>query len=299
MRHSCIRVSLLSALIGMTMPVLQAQAWDAASQARSWAKQDKDDSFTFFDPGARTLHTWMRDGGVLASVPTGKIDDSLDRWVMDPRGQAWVTHGTTLTLLDKTGRIVDNLKLPAEVGDLCWDAKGFMLSYRAFEPYLEKRDFKGALLWSFGAKPAKGDGPAPRNRRPIVMDASGHVLLADGNSLNLSVLDSESGKKLSETNLTLPGGQPAPALEGSAVERGSLALWPGKGIVFAAVKATQVPEALRESMQGLVLGRIDYAQSKLEFLPTGLDEAHTLVGVLEADAIFVSPRGGLMLVRIK
>ncbi|MBP1772643.1 MAG: hypothetical protein H6P99_1806 [Holophagaceae bacterium] len=294
-----IRVSVLSALLGLSTLALTAQGWDAARQARSWAKQDKDDSFTFFDPATRTLHTWSRDGGILASIPTAKIDGPPERWAIDPRNNAWIAHGTDLTQLDRNGRNVTSSRLPAEVGDICWDPKGLVLSYRASEPYLEKRDFKGSVLWTFGAKPAKGDGPAPQNRRTIVMDDSGKILMADGNTLNLSILDGETGRKLSETNFRLPGGQPAPLLEGSALERDALAIWPGKGVVFAAVKASQIPAALRETFQGLVLARLDLVQSRLEFIPTGLDEGHLLVGVLDADAVFVSPRGGLMLVKVK
>ncbi|HLP30910.1 MAG TPA: hypothetical protein VK150_06075 [Geothrix sp.] len=294
-----IRVSALSALLGLSTLALTAQGWDAARQARSWAKQDKDDSFTFFDPATRTLHTWSRDGGILASISTAKIDEPLERWAIDPRNNAWIAHGTDLTQLDRNGRNVTSNRLPAEVGDICWDPKGLVLSYRAPEPYLEKRDFKGSVLWTFGAKPAKGDGPAPQNRRPIVMDDSGKILMADGHSLNLSILDGETGRKLSETNFRLPGGQPAPLLEGSALERDALAIWPGKGVVFAAVKASQIPAALRETFQGMVLARLDLMQSRLEFLPTGLDEGHVLIGVLDADAVFVNPRGGLMLVKVK
>ena len=299
MRICPIRLYLLSAMLGLSVPALRAQAWDAASQARSWAKQDKDDSFTFFDSSTRMLHTWMRDGGVLGSVPIGKIEALPERWVMDPRNNAWIAHGATVTQVDKTGRIILNLRVPAEVGDVCWDVKGFVMSFKSAEPYLEKRDFKGALLWSFGAKPSNGDGPSPQNRRPIVLDDSGNVLMADGNTLNLAIFDGATGRKISETNLNLAPGQPAPALEGAAVERGPLAIWPGKGVVFAAIRASQVPAALRPPLQGLALARLDFAQARLEFLPTGLDEFHILVGVLDSDAVFVNPKGGLMLVKVK
>lgn len=299
MRNSSIPLSLLSIFLGLSSLTLNAQLWDGATQARSWAKQDKDDSFTFFDLTSKTLHTWSRDGGLMASLPTGKLDEVPERWVMDPRANAWIAHAYSLTQLDKLGRNITTLKLPAEVGDVCWDAKGFVLSYRTPEPYLEKRDFKGALLWSFGTKPVKGDGPSLPNRRTVVVDDGGNVLMADGNSLNLSVFDSATGRKISETQLTLAGGQPAPALEGLVIERRPLAVWPGKGVVFATVLASQIPAQLRESLQGLALARIDMAQSRLEFLPTGLDESHLLVGVLDSDAIFVNPKGGLLLVKVK
>jgi len=298
-RNGRIRLFLLSAVIGLSAWTLSAQTWDAATQARSWAKQDKDDTFTFYDPISRMFHSWTRDGGLLGSIPAGRLEGVPERWVMDPRSNAWVAIGTTLTLVDRSGRSVETVRLPAEVGDVCWDAKGFVLSFRSTEPYLEKRDFKGALLWSFGAKPSRGDGPASLNRRSIVMDDAGNVLMADSNALNLAIIDGKTGKKQSETNLLLAGGQPAPALEGFAADRGPLAIWPGKGVIFAAVKAVQIPAPLRESIQGLGLARLDYAQSRLEFLPTGLDESHILIGVLDSDAVFVNPRGGLMLVKIK
>ena len=293
-----ISISLLCVFAWVSSTPGSAQTWDAAGRATSWAKQDKDDSFTFYDAPGRSLRTWMRDGGLMQSIPLAKLEGEPERWVVDPRSDAWVARGTTLTLVDRNGRIVTSAKLPAEVGDICWDAKGFVISYRTVEPYLEKRDFKGnGVLWSFGAKPPKREGPAPVNRRTIVADDSGHVLMADGNSLNLSILDGATGRKVSETRLTA-GGAPVPALEGNAAERGPLVLWPGKGVAFAAVKASQVPAALRGTLQGLALARLDLTRSQLEFLPTGLDESHLLIGVLDSDAVFANPKGGLMLVRI-
>ena len=110
-----IRVSLLSAFVGLSSLALTAQSWDAARQAQSWAKQDKDDSFTFHDASAKMLHTWTRDGGLMASLPTGKLDDAPERWVMDPRNNAWIAHGSTLTQLDRAGRSLTSTRLPAEV----------------------------------------------------------------------------------------------------------------------------------------------------------------------------------------
>ena len=300
MRKACIRASVLSFALGLCALALTAQSWDAATQARSWAKQDKDDSFTFYDPATKTLRTWTRDGGLLGSLPLAKLDDAPERWLLDPRNNAWVTHGAAITLFDKAGRNLTTLKLPAEVGDVCWDAKGFILSFRAPEPYLEKRDFKtNSILWSFGAKPAKGDGPAAQDRRPILMDDAGNVLMADSRSLNLTLLDGNSGQKVTETSLKLASGKPAPALEGNTLDRDPLVLWPGKGVIFAALKASRVPLAERGTLQGLVLARLDLTHTALEFLPTGLDETYTLVGLLDSDAVFVNPKGGLMLVKIK
>ena len=298
MNH-CLRLSLLSAMLSASALGLMAQSWDAVRDARGWAKQDKDDSFTFYDHTTRTLRTWMRDGGLVGSLPVGVLDDPPVRWVLDPRNNAWVAHGGLVSQIDRTSRIVTKFKAPAEVEDVGWDPKGFVLSYRSPTPYLEKRDYKGAQLWSFGTKPVRGDGPATGTRRPIVVQDSGNVLMADGRALNLIILDGKTGNRLSETNLHLANGEPAPALEGPAIDRDPLVLWPGKDVVLASVKAAQIPATLRAGLQGLVLARLDLAHSLLEFLPTGLDESHLLVGVLESDAIFVNPKGGLIQVKVK
>ncbi|HEY3401173.1 MAG TPA: hypothetical protein VGK03_11145 [Geothrix sp.] len=299
MRSNPIRASILGALVCLTPMTGSAQVWDAAGMAVGWAKQDRDDSFTFYDPMAKALHTWVRDGGLLRSIPTGRLDALPERWAIDPRNNVWVAHGTSLTYVDRTGRSMGSTKLPAEVGDLCWDGKGIILSYRTPEPYFEKRDFRSAdVMWSFGAKPSRQEGAAPRNRRPIILDDSGNVLVANGSALNLSILDANTGRKVGETNLRFNGG-PAPALEGNTTERDPLVVWVGKGVVFAALKASQVPAAQRGALQGLVLARLDLAGTNLEFLPTGLDESHIFVGVLDSDAVFASPRGGLMLVKVR
>ena len=292
-------IPILGILLGLGVSSLAGQGWEASTQARGWAKQDKDDSFTFFDPAGRVLNTWMQDGGVLQNVSLAKLDGAPDRWVMDPRNNAWVAHGLVMTQYDRTGHSITSVKLPAEVGDLCWDTKGFVLSYRSSEPYLEKRDYKGSLLWAFGAKPAKEDGPAPRNLRPVLMNEAGQVLVADGASLNLSLLDGDTGKKVGETAFALPTGQAMVPLEGSLLERDAIAAWAGKGVVFAALKATEVPPLLRGPLQGRVLARLDLVKKQVEFLPTGLDEAHQLIGVLGSNAVFVSPKGGLMQVQIR
>lgn len=299
MRSSRIRAAVLGALFSIVSAIGSAQTWDAATRATGWAKQDRDDSFTFLDPASRTLHSWARDGGLLRSISAGRVEGTPERWAVDPRNNAWIVSGTTLIHVDPTGRSLGSLRLPAEVGDLCWDAQGFILSYRTAEPYVEKREFRlGDVVWSFGAKPPKREGPALANRRPVVLDDSGNILMADGNTLNLSILEATSGRKLGETSFRL-GGQPIPPLEGYAADRGPLAPWFGNAVVFASLNASQVPAAQRGSLQGQVLARLDLAKGQVEFLPTGLDEAHVLVGVLDFDAVFASPKGGLLLVKVK
>jgi hypothetical protein len=294
-----IRISLFCAAVCLTPMPLVGQGWDAARSAVGWAKQDKDDSFTFYDAATRTLHTWARDGGLMASLPLAKLDGPPVRWALDPRNNAWVAHGATLSLVERTGRILTSLRLPAEVGDLCWDAKGFVISYRTLEPYVEKRGFKsGELLWSFGSKPSHKEGTAILIRRPVVLDDSGSVLIAEGYTTALSVLDSGTGQKIGEISFQ-KNGSPIPNLEGSNLERGPIAVWPGKGVVLASLNASQLPISLRTGHQGLVLARLDTARMNCDFLPTGLVEGHLLVGVLDSDAVFSTPNGGLVLIPLK
>lgn len=277
---------------------LAAQGWDAAAQAQGWARQDKDDSFTFYDAATKSLNTWMRDGGLMHSLSLLKLNATPDRWIIDPRNNAWVITGTTLTPVDTTGRLGASIKLPAEVADVCWDTKGFVLSYRTQEPYLEKRNYKGGdILWTFGSKPTRNEGFTPQNFHPITLDDSDHVLLGDGSGFNLSILNADTGKKIVETALVL-GGAPAPGLSGT-VDRGPICIWSGKGVAFASLRASDVPTSLRGDLQGLVLARIDISRSSLELLPTGLQPDHLLIGILESDAVFVGPKGGLMLVKIR
>lgn len=300
MRSLSLRASLLGALLLFTPSAGSAQGWDAASQAVGWAKQDRDDSFTFLDPTARILRTWARDGGLIRSVSISRLDGPADRWAMDPRNNAWVASGATLIHVDQSGRSLGSLRLPADVGDLCWDAQGMIISYRTPEPYLEKRDFRlGDVMWSFGPKPSKREDHTPANRRPVVLDDTGNILMADGSSLNLSILDAATGRKVGETTFRTAAGQPAPLLDGFVPDRSPLAPWFGNAVVFASLKASQLPADQRSGFQGQVLARLDLAKSQVEFLATGLDESHTLVGVLDFDAVFASPRGGLMLVKVK
>ena len=292
------RILILSAMALATL-ILPAQGWDAATQAQGWARQDKDDTFTFYDPPTKALHNWIQGGGDMVVIPLNRLDGRPSRWVLTPRNTAWVVTGTTLTLIDSNGRIVRDTSLPAEVASLCWDTKGFVLSYKTQEPYLEKRRYTdGDVVWTFGAKPGNKESLAVRNLHPILMDDLGHVLMASGTDLNLSILDGDTGKKLAESNLKLGDG-PAPALAGGLVDRGPIRLWSGHALAFASLRADDLPPATRRDLQGQVLAKIDLVKSTVEILPTGLPMDHKLVGILEGNAVFVNPKGGLLLVAVQ
>ena len=290
---------LTSCILAAAALVLHAQGWDGATQAQGWARQDKDDSFTFYDPAAKVLHTWMRDGGEIRTTPLGRLEAPPSKWIIDPRGNAWVVGGTTLTQVEPTGRVGKTIKLPAEVGSVCWDTKGFVLSYKTQEPYLEKRRYSdGDDLWTFGARPGNKEALSSRNLHPLLMDDLDHILLGNGNDLNLSLINADSGKKVGETAFRTSTG-PAPAFAGGALDRGPLSLWSGHNVAFASLMAADLPAEARGTLQGQVLARIDLTSSTVEFLPTGFTEEHLLVGVLDGNAVFVNPKGGLLLVPVK
>lgn len=298
MRFSPTRTLSLGVLLATSL-VLRAQGWDAATQAQGWARQDKDDSFTFYDPAAKVLHTWMRDGGELRAIPLGRLEGPPSKWIVDPRGNAWVVSGTTLTQVEPTGRISRSVKLTAEVGSVCWDTKGFVLSYRTLSPYLEKRRYQdGDLLWTFGAKPENKAAQTGLNLHPLLMDDLDHILLGNARDLNLLLIGADSGKQVAQTAFTY-NGAPVPGFAGGMVDRGPLCLWSGKNVAFAALRATDLPEADRGTLQDQVLARLDLTSSAVTFLPTGLNSQFLLVGVLDGNAVFVSPKGGLMQVPVK
>ncbi len=298
MRFSPTRVLSLCVLLASAL-TLRGQDWDGATKAQGWARQDKDDSFTFYDPGTKVLHTWMRDGGELRAVPLGKLESAPGKWIIDPRGNAWVVSGTTLTLVEPTGRLARSLRLPAEVGSVCWDTKGFILSYRARSPYLEKRRYQdGDVLWTYGTKPNEKDGATGQNLHPLLMDDLDHILLGNGRDLNLVQIGAEDGKRTGEA-VFMVNGSPGLTFNGAPIDRGPLCLWSGKNVAFAALRATDLPEAVRGDLQDQVLARIDLSSSNVTFLPTGLTSQFLLVGVLDGQAVFVNPKGGLMLVPVK
>jgi len=62
------------------------------------------------------------------------------------------------------------------------------------------------------------------------------------------------------------------------------------------VPASTVPSL---KQLGLLLARMDFSTSTLDFLPTGLTEEFTLVGILDSRAVFIAPNGGLVYIPVK
>jgi len=270
------------------------QDWDPMKSATGWASFDRDGSCVFHDPAARALRVWSSDAGTTEMLPVSRLDASPEKWVLDPAGNAWIVTSTTLQRLEKTGKVGTSHSLPAEVADLAWDARSFVLCYRTKEPYLERRDLKGgAVMWTYGIKPSKG-GLAAQVRHRVAIREDGKVLLTSGESLRLDLLDIEKGTRTGTEDFTLKG-KPLPLLALADGDRGGLAWWMNRNVALMAVPAYQLPPG---EGKGLMLARLDLTTHDLLFLPTGADEKAILVGILDNSAVLRGPAGGLTFVPI-
>ena len=287
---------LLPALVAVALAVLpvSAQGFDPAAKAMGWTRADADGSLTLYDAQGRRLVTWLRDGTNQGEVDLSGLDGPPEFWVIDSYGNAWVVVGTTLVKVDPKGKVGTRAKLPGAVADLAWDPRGLVIAYRSAEPFLEKRDYKnGNVIWSLGTKPS---GPATATvQTRIAVTNNNEVLVTRGTSLGIESLDLLTGKPLRQVSPFFSGAA-APNLDLGGTDRGPLVWWSGKGVAFAAVPSGQ---AAFVKMNGLLLARIDLTSHALEFVPTGLTEDHTLAGVIENDAVFIKPKGGLVFVPMR
>ncbi len=289
--------SLLPALFALiaTSAWTQAQDFDPVKAASGWSRLDIDGSSVFLVPGGKALQVWSREGGLTDALDLSKAGLTPEKWVLDSRRNAWLVAGTSLQWLERSGKPGKKEGLPAEVGDIAWDAKGFVISYRTAAPYLEKRDYKsGSVIWSFGSRP-KPEEASARTLHRIAVNDEGAILLMSGSGFSIQVLDGTKGKPVGESVFTFRGGG-APPLELGSQDRGPMAWWLSHEVAFAAVPGSQAPWA---GMQGLLLARMDFAKATLEFLPTGAPEDHFLLGVTDTDAILMNPKGGLVFVRLR
>lgn len=279
-------------ILALAGTVAGAQGYDPVQKATGWSRVDRDGSCTFFDAGTKTLQTWTKDGGITGSLDLSRAGLTPEHWVLDSQGNAWLVSRATLLQVDKKGKPGKAEALPAEVGDVSWDAKGFVLCYRTREPYLEKRDYKhGQVIWSYGAKPQKGDAVDKVLHR-VTVNEDGHVILASGPSMALWIIDAAKGKSLGQTVFTFQEAR-TPDLALGEGERPPFAWWLGHSMGFMGIPGSMVPAA---KMAGLLLARLDIPKGTLDFLPTGLTEDHVFLGVTETEAILQAPKGGLVFV---
>ena len=297
MRPVVLLRTLSSLTLGFALPVLcAAQDWDGMTLAKGWARQDVTGALTFRE--GNTLRTWTKDGSLSGAVDISKVEGTPEFWLLDAWDNAWVVSGTSLTCIDKSGKLVRKDNLPAAVADLAWDASGFYLSYRTDSYFLEKREYKkGDVLWSAGTKPKKGEPAAPRLYR-IACSNTGQIVMSLGADLNFTMFSASNGKAVGQTALALANA-PLPPLQAIAPDRQSLIWLDSSAQLLAALPASQLAPSIKGSLTGLILARADFSKGSLELVHTGLDEATTFVGAQDAEVAFCKPGGGLVFLKLK
>lgn len=301
-RHSPFRALLPIVALAATLPVA-AQSFDAATQAKGWAHQDRDFSFTFFDPTARTLVTWDKGFGVMNTLSLAKLEAEPEMWFMDRYNNAWIISGDMLYFVTKDGKVDRKDKLPALVADVAWEGQtGFAISYRTAQPFIEMRDMKdGSVNWSHGQKPKKGEAPA-RPLYQICMKAApgqeAQVYVADTPAMTFTVLSGKKGQVMGQSVFSLDN-QASPTLTLGSADPGPLCPWIGKDVIFRAVDSTTLPASASKGLNGLLLARLDISASTLSFEPTGLTPEYRFIGVVDGQAVFTKPGGGLAFVAVQ
>jgi hypothetical protein len=287
-----------SAFLAIAMPVVVAQAQDLdwAKSVQGWARFDPTGAATFYDASTKHLVTWMKDAGILARINVSKADMVPERWVVDD-DRIWIMAGTTMKQISKTGQVTRSASLPAEVADADFiPPDGIVLSYRTLKPFIEKRDIKtGSVSWSFGSKPKKGEATTSKVLHRVLRNDETNVVVVSGSDIAVSMLDGKKGTLLGQAVFSYNDGTP-PALSLGENDRGPAVWYWGKSVAFSSIPASAVPSL---NQKGLLLARLDFASSVVEFLPTGLIEGSILVGILEDRATFVAPGGGLVFIPIK
>jgi hypothetical protein len=270
-----------------------AQAPDPARTVKGWARVDKDGSVACYDPASRKILVWMRDGGVVGSVDLSALPNPPEKWVLDASLNAWVVSGTRLQFVGRDGSVFTT-KLPYPVGDLAWDTGGIYLSYQCTEPFIEKRGFDaGSVIWYFKSRTAQEAASSTVQQR-IVVTEDRTVVVSRKDSLQVDLIDGQNGRLKAPMDFTVKG-RPVPALSMGSQDRGAMAWWLDRDIAFQALPASQAPSL---GLAGLLLVRQDFAKGSMEFLSTGLSEQYQFIGIVDSDAAFIAPAGGLVFVPV-
>jgi hypothetical protein len=220
-----------------------------------------------------------------------------ERWVIDSYNRIWIVCNSRLAILGMDGTPLIIIPLPAAVEDMAVGRDGIFILYRTMKPYLEKRDLKtGALLWTFGDKNQAKEAAAqpllvPLNRMTLGVDDT--VFIAEGAGMALTVIDPAKGpKEPGQSFFTCKEAIPARAVLGGA-GRGPIYSWAGKDVIFSVFTQSQVKSCGAPASQGLLLARFDIAKGTIDWVTTPLSEGHELVGLLDTEAVFLAPGGGL------
>lgn len=302
MRQFPFRALLPIVALSVALPVA-AQSFDAITQAKGWAHQDRDFSFTFFDSATRTLVTWDKGFGVMNTLSLAKLDAQPEMWLMDRYNNAWVISGDMLYFVTKDGKVDRKDKLPALPADVAWEGQtGFVISYRTALPFIEMRDMKdGSVNWSRGQKPKKGEAPLKPLYQICLKAGAGQdaqVYVTDTPALTLTVLSGKKGQVLGQAVFSFDN-QPAPSLTLGNADPAPLCPWIGKDVIFQAVDAATLPASASKGLTGLLLARLDLSASTVVFEPTGLTPDHRFIGVVDGQAVFIKQGGGLVFVAIQ
>jgi hypothetical protein len=278
----------------LSSAIAMAQPFDPVKKATGWARVDKDGSIAFYDPATRKIYSWMKDGGIVGEVDVSKLPQAPEKWVLDFSFNAWVVSGKSLTYVDKSGKNF-TVTLPYEVGDLAWDVNGFYLSYKTPEPFIEMRGYdSGSVVWYIRNRTMK-DENLPVALHRIIVNEEKTLFLASLGNLQMDQVDCGNGRLRGATAFTYAGGL-APALTLGKQERGAAAWWLNRNMAVHAIPASQLPN-LKQT--GMLLAVQNLGASTLDFLATGLSEQHSFIGLVESEAVFMAPGGGLVFVTLK
>jgi len=233
----------------------------------------------------------------VKEAPEAPSEAAPERWVIDSYSRTWMVCDERLLIFNKDGLMENASALPAPVEDMAVGREGILILYRTLKPCVEKRDLRtGAVLWSYGDRSQLREAEAqpllvPLNRMALGVD--GTVYLAEGASLAFTILDPIKGpKEPGQTFFTCHDAIPGRAVLGR-VGRGPLLSWAGKDVIFGVFTPSQVKSCGAPESKGLMLARFDLLNGALEWLPTTLSEGHQLVGLLDHEAVFLAPGGGL------
>jgi hypothetical protein len=289
--HPGLRAVLPAALIATQ---LFSQSFDPVKQAAGWARVDKDGSIAFYDKATKKIYSWMRDGGIVSTVDVSGLEQPPEKWVLDFSSNAWVVSGKNLIYVDKSGKNF-TMKLPYEVGDLAWDTRGFFLSYKTPEPFIEMRGYdSGNVTWYIRNRAMKGEN-APVTLHRILINEDRTLFLGSRGDLQMQQVDTTNGRIKGGTALVFNGGLP-PSLALGNQERGPIAWVLGRNMAIHAVPASQVPSF---QQSGMLLAVENLSNTTVQFLSTGLSEQHSFIGMIDSDAVFIAPGGGLVFVPLK
>lgn len=278
-------------VMGMAFAPLVAQDWDAQRSAKGWCRLDPiDGTGTFYDAASRRFHQWTPGLGTTKTINAVNMDAAPDRWMIDGE-TLWLVVGNVLKKYRTDGKLEDEFKLPAEVADLeLVPQDGFYLSFKAVKPYVEKRNLKsGSVMWTYGDKPKK-DEISSRSLHRIAVNGDRNLIVASGDSLFVELVDHKKGKALGQAVFAYKDQVPPPIQLGDR-DRPPLVWGFAQNVAFQALPASSVPAL---GLTGLVLARLDFSNSAVEFLPTPFSEAHLLVGIQEDRAVFLAPSGGFV-----